>query len=97
MIENYDRCNNNAFNVGLSEANCTKLELAQIIQKFIPDLVITQNEFKKDLDQRNYMVSNHKLESMGWKPTFSLEDGIHELIEGYKLITKFKNKDFTNL
>jgi nucleoside-diphosphate-sugar epimerase len=97
MIENYDRCNNNAFNVGLTEANCTKLELAQIIQKFIPDLVIAQNEFKKDLDQRNYMVSNHKLESMGWKPTFSLEDGIHELIEGYKLITKFKNKDFTNL
>jgi nucleoside-diphosphate-sugar epimerase len=97
MIENYDRCNNNAFNVGLSEANCTKLELAQAIQKFVPDLVIVQNEFKKDFDQRNYMVSNHKLESMGWNPQFSLEDGIQELIEGYKLITKFKNKDFTNL
>jgi len=97
MIENYEKCNNNAFNVGLSEANCTKLELAQTIQKFIPDLVIVQNEFKKDLDQRNYMVSNSKLESMGWKPHFSLEDGIRELIEGYKLITKFKNKDFTNL
>lgn len=97
MIENYERCNNNAFNVGLSEANCTKLELAQAIQKFIPDLVIVQNDFKKDFDQRNYMVSNSKLESMGWKPEFSLEDGIQELIEGYKLITKFKNKDFTNL
>jgi len=97
MIENYDRCNNNAFNVGLSEANCTKLELAQAIQKYVPDLVIVQNEFKKDFDQRNYMVSNHKLESMGWNPQFSLEDGIQELIEGYKLITKFKNKDFTNL
>jgi nucleoside-diphosphate-sugar epimerase len=97
MIENYDRCNNNAFNVGLPEANCTKLELAQAIQKFVPDLVIVQNEFKKDFDQRNYMVSNHKLESMGWNPQFSLEDGIQELIEGYKLITKFKNKDFTNL
>ena len=97
MIENYERCNNNAFNVGLSEANCTKLELAQAIQKFVPDLVIVQNEFKKDFDQRNYMVSNSKLESMGWKPEFSLEDGIRELIEGYKLIAKFKNKDFTNL
>jgi nucleoside-diphosphate-sugar epimerase len=97
MIENYDRCNNNAFNVGLTEANCTKLELAQTIQKFIPDLVIVQNEFKKDFDQRNYMVSNNKLESMGWKPNFTLEDGIRELIDGYKLITKFRNKDFTNL
>jgi len=97
MIENYDKCNNNAFNVGLTEANCTKLELAQTIQKFIPDLVIVQNEFKQDFDQRNYMVSNAKLESKGWKPQFTLEDGIQELIQGYQLITKFKNKDFTNL
>ena len=97
MIENYNECNNNAFNVGLSSANCTKLELAEKIQKFIPDLVIVQNEFKKDFDQRNYMVSNSKLESKGWKPQFTLEDGIQELIQGYQLITKFKNKDFTNL
>jgi nucleoside-diphosphate-sugar epimerase len=97
MIENYDKCNNNAFNVGLTEANCTKLELAQTIQKFIPDLVIVENNFKQDFDQRNYMVSNAKLESKGWKPEFTLEDGIKELIQGYQLITKFKNKDFTNL
>ena len=97
MIENYDECNNNAFNVGLTEANCTKLELAQTIQKFVPDLVIVQNEFKQDLDQRNYMVSNAKLESKGWKPEFSLEDGIQELIMGYQLIRKSKDKDFTNL
>jgi len=97
MIENYDKCNNNAFNVGLTEANCTKLELANKIKQFIPDLVIVENNFKQDFDQRNYMVSNDKLESKGWRPQFSLEDGIKELIDGYKLITKFKNKDFTNL
>ena len=97
MIENYEKCNNNAFNVGLTSANCTKLELAHKIQKFIPDLVIVENNFKQDFDQRNYMVSNVKLESQGWIPTFTLEDGIEELISGYKLITKFKNKDFTNL
>ncbi len=55
MIENYSKCNNNAFNVGLTEANCTKLELAQTIQKSIPELVIVENEFKKDFDQRNYI------------------------------------------
>jgi nucleoside-diphosphate-sugar epimerase len=97
MIENYEKCNNNAFNVGLSSANLTKLELAQTIQKYVPELVIVQNEFKKDFDQRNYLVSNNKLESQGWLPIFSLEDGIQELIKGYQLITKFKNKDFTNL
>jgi nucleoside-diphosphate-sugar epimerase len=97
MIHNYEKCNNNAYNVGLTTANCTKLELAQKIQKFIPDLVIVENNFKQDFDQRNYMVSNSKLESLGWLPNFTLEDGINELISGYNLINKFKNKDFTNL
>jgi nucleoside-diphosphate-sugar epimerase len=97
MIENYEKCNNNAFNVGLTSANCTKLELAETIQKYIPDLVIVQNNFKQDFDQRNYIVSNAKLESQGWAPTFTLDNGIQELIKGYQLITKFKNKDFTNL
>ena len=97
MIENYEKCNNNAFNVGLTSANCTKLDLAKKIQKFIPDLVIVENNFKQDFDQRNYMVSNSKLESFGWQPAFTLEDGIQELIKGYQLINKFKNKDFTNL
>jgi nucleoside-diphosphate-sugar epimerase len=97
MIENYEKCNNNAFNVGLTSANCTKLELAQTIQKFVPDLVIVENNFKQDLDQRNYMVSNAKLENAGWVPTFTLEDGIKELIKGYQLIKKSKDKDFTNL
>jgi nucleoside-diphosphate-sugar epimerase len=97
MIENYFSCNNKAFNVGLSKANLTKHQLAETIQNFIPDLVIVQNEFKKDFDQRNYMVSNERLESQGWLPKFTLEDGIKELIKGYQLIKKFKNKDFTNL
>jgi nucleoside-diphosphate-sugar epimerase len=97
MIENYEKCNNNAFNVGLSSANCSKLVLAETIKKYIPELVIVQNDFKQDFDQRNYIVSNAKLESQGWLPTFTLENGIQELIKGYQLITKFKNKDFTNL
>ena len=71
--------------------------LCKKIQQFIPDLVIVENNFKQDFDQRNYRVSNEKLESQGWLPIFSLEDGIQELIKGYQLINKFKNKDFTNL
>jgi nucleoside-diphosphate-sugar epimerase len=97
MMENYEKCNNNAFNVGLTSANCTKLRLAQTIQTYVPDLVIVENDFKEDFDQRNYIVSNSKLENAGWVPTFTLEDGIKELIKGYQLIRKFKDKDFTNL
>jgi nucleoside-diphosphate-sugar epimerase len=97
MIKNYEKCNNQPYNVGLSSANLTKLELAQSIKKYVHDLVIVENEFKQDFDKRNYRVSNAKLESLGWSPLFSLDRGIKELILGYKLINKFKNKDFTNL
>jgi len=98
MLGNYFKgCNNNAFNVGLSEANLNKLQLAEAIKTLVPELVIVQNEFKKDLDQRNYRVSNDKLEALGWKPSFSLDQGIRELVNGYQQIIKYKNKDFTNL
>ena len=97
MVDNYDNCKNNAFNVGLSEANLNKFQLAEIIKNFVPELVIVQNEFKKDLDQRNYRVSNEKIEALGWKPDFSLTRGVEELINGYQQIIKYKNKDFTNL
>ena len=97
MIENYEECNNNAFNVGLTEANCSKKDLAEIIKTYIPNLTIVENNFKEDFDQRNYIVSNEKLENKGWKPEFTLNHGIKELIQGYQLINKFKNKDFTNL
>ncbi len=97
MIENYEECKNQAYNVGLSSANLTKLQLSEEIKKHVPYLVIIQNEFKKDFDQRNYMVSNKKLESKGWLPKYSIEDGIKELIQGFQIIKKFKDKDFTNL
>ena len=97
MIENYENCNGNCYNVGLSSANLTKYELAKLIQKYVPELVIVQNEFKKDFDQRNYMVSNAKLESMGWSPKYTLEDGIQELLVAYNSIKKTRNREFTNL
>jgi len=97
MIENYDICNNDSFNVGLSSANITKLGLAELIQKKIPELIIIENDFKKDFDQRNYRVSNEKLESFGWSANFTLEDGIDELIKGYNIIKNYDNKNFTNL
>lgn len=97
IINNYSSYNNNAFNVGLSSANLSKLQLAKIIKEYIPDLVIIENEYKKDFDQRNYIVSNSKIEATGWKPDFTINSGTEELIKGYKQIIKIKNKDFTNL
>jgi nucleoside-diphosphate-sugar epimerase len=96
-IENYDKMNNDVFNVGLSSANLSKLELAKKIKTHIPSLVIKEDDFKNDFDKRNYIVSNEKLESYGWNPKYDLDFGIKELIKSYKLIIKHNNRNFTNL
>ena len=96
-IENYDKLNNDVFNVGLSEANLSKIELAQSIKKHIPSLVIKQDDFKNDFDKRNYIVSNEKLEGHGWKPKYGIDYGVKELIKAYKMIIKHNNRNFTNL
>jgi len=97
IIEFYDKCKGHAFNVGLSTANLSKLELAETIKKYIPSLVIKQDDFKEDFDKRNYIVSNEKLEALGWKPIYDLDYGIKQLISAYKIVINKNNQNFTNL
>jgi len=97
VIENYDKCKGQAFNVGLSTANLSKLELAEKIKSHIPSLVIKQDDFKEDFDKRNYIVSNEKLEALGWKPIYDLDYGIKQLISAYKIVINKNNQNFTNL
>jgi nucleoside-diphosphate-sugar epimerase len=97
IIENYDKCKGQAFNVGLSTANLSKLELAEKIKSHIPSLVIKQDDFKEDFDKRNYIVSNEKLEALGWKPIYDLDYGIKQLMSAYKIVINKNNQNFTNL
>ena len=96
-IKNYDKLNGEVFNVGLSNANLNKMELAETIKMYFPNLVIIENEFGKDIDNRNYIVSNDKLESYGWEPIHSIDDGIVELKKAYKMVIADNNKKYTNL
>ena len=84
-IEN-KKTKNEIFNVGLSDTNISKLELCQRIKKFIPNLNIIESNFKKDPDQRNYIVSNAKIEKTGFKTQYSLDDGILSLIKTYNIL-----------
>jgi len=93
-IENYDKFRGEVFNVGLSNANLTKKELAEKIKEYIPDLKIILKDIYKDPDQRDYLVSNKKIENTGWMPNHSLDFGIQELIKAFTLIQK---KIYTNL
>jgi nucleoside-diphosphate-sugar epimerase len=83
----------NIYNVGLSSANVSKFELCENIKRYVPRFEIVEAAIGKDKDQRNYIVSNEKIEKAGFSPKYSLDDGIQELIKGYKMIknTKYGN------
>ena len=85
-IDNYEKMKNESYNVGLSNANLTKRELAEKIKEYIPELVIISSEVGKDPDKRDYIVSNDRIESLGWEPNHTIDDGIKELIKGYNII-----------
>lgn len=81
------------FNVGLDAANLSKEELALTVKKHIPDFYIHFSEIGSDPDKRNYIVSNQRLADAGFVARRSLDDGIVELLKGYKMLGrgKFKN------
>lgn len=95
-ITNFDSMRGNIYNVGLSDTNLTKLQLAERIQKFIPDFYIGLSDIRTDPDKRDYIVSNTKLEKTKWFAKYSLNDGIEELIKAYKILGPI-NQPYTNL
>ena len=96
MINNYDKCKGEIYNVGLSDANLNKEELVYKISEHIGDFSVSYSDYYEDPDKRDYIVSNEKIESRGWKPVFSLDYGIEELIKGYKIIINNDSSHFRN-
>lgn len=93
-LDNFTAMQNNAFNVGLSDANLSKMELCLEIQKQVPGFTIMEAPVGKDPDQRNYIVGNAKIEKTGFNPQISLPQGIGELIKGYQII---RRNQFSNV
>ena len=93
-LKNFDAMRGQIFNVGLSDANVSKKELCEHIQKHVQDFIFLEAPVGKDPDQRNYVVSNEKIESTGFEPMHSLVAGIAELVKGYTMI---KNSCYGNV
>ena len=92
-ILNFSKMKGEAFNVGLSSANLSKRELCETIKILVPELYIHSASIGEDPDKRDYIVSNEKLEALGWKSQVTLEDGIREIIAAYPMLKMngFKN------
>ena len=93
-IRNWETMKNSIYNVGLSAANLSKRELCARIKEHVPSFTVLESPVGSDVDKRDYMVSNAKIEATGWRPSYSLDDGIRELIQGYQMI---RNERYANV
>jgi nucleoside-diphosphate-sugar epimerase len=83
-IKNFSKMKGNVYNLGISSANITKLQLAKKIKKYYKKLRIKIIYGVKDPDQRDYFVSNRKIESLGFVARVSLDRGIKEMLYIFK-------------
>lgn len=93
-MDNFEKMQGRQYNCGLSDANLSKLELCAKIKEHIPAFTYIEAPVGTDPDKRNYIVSNERIESCGWRPSFTLDDGIEELIKVYTII---KNNKYSNI
>ena len=93
-VDNLDKVKGQIFNFGLSEANISKQQLCERIKNQLPDFTFQDAPLAKDPDQRNYIVSNKKIEAIGMKAKVTLDEGISELIKGLGM---FASYPYTNL
>lgn len=92
-MKNSGRMAGKAYNVGLDSANLSKGELALKVREQVPSLFIHFSEIGSDPDKRNYIVSNQRLREAGFEARRSLDDGIKELLKGFRMLPRsaFKN------
>ena len=81
-------------NIGLSDGNLSKKELGEKIQEHVPGFTFDEDAIGKDPDKRDYIVSNEKFEATGFKPQYSLDEGIREMIKGYRIL---QHANYANL
>lgn len=87
-LNNFEKMKNEPYNVGLSDANLSKWELCEEIKKQVPNFYFVEAKVGEDPDKRDYIVSNAKIEATGFKPEFSIQHGIAELIKGYQIVRR---------
>lgn len=85
-IANFEQMADQPYNVGLSDANLSKSELCERIKQAVPAFEYLEAAIGEDPDKRDYIVSNARIEATGWRPAHSLDDGIRELIKGFRMI-----------
>ena len=92
-IEHAEHMVGRPYNVGLDSANLSKEELALRVKHYVPNFYIHFSDIGTDPDRRNYIVSNQRLREAGFEARRTLDEGIQELLKGYRMMirTQFQN------
>jgi nucleoside-diphosphate-sugar epimerase len=85
-INRFEEMKDRPYNVGLDEANLSKLELCRVIQRIVPGFVFFEAPIGEDPDKRDYIVSNARIKATGFRPRWSLDAGIRELVKAYTML-----------
>lgn len=93
-LSHFDQVKGKPYNVGLEDANLSKLELCAVIKKHVPGFTYLEAPVGEDPDKRDYIVSNQRLLATGFRPQWDLDRGIRELIKGYTLL---RNSKYSNV
>ena len=93
-LTNFESMQGKPYNVGLSDANLSKLELCAAIKKQLPGFAYLEAPVGEDPDKRDYIVSNARFEATGFRPQVALSAGIGELIKGFTIL---RNSRFGNV
>jgi nucleoside-diphosphate-sugar epimerase len=93
-LNNFGTMKGKPYNVGLDDANLSKLELCAVIQKHLPKFVYLEAPIGEDPDKRDYIVSNARIAGTGFKPEWDLDRGIRELIKGFTIL---RNSLYSNI
>jgi nucleoside-diphosphate-sugar epimerase len=93
-LNNFENMRGRPYNVGLDDANLSKIELCEVIKKHLPKFVYLEAPVGEDPDKRDYIVSNARVLGTGYKPEWGLDRGIEELIKGFTIL---KNSLYSNI
>lgn len=87
-LDQFDAMKDRPYNVGLDDANLSKKELCEVIQRHLPSFVYFDAPIGKDPDKRDYIVSNARIRATGYTPGWGLDAGIRELMKTYQIVRR---------
>jgi len=89
-IKNFENMKGQIFNLGDDSLVTSKREIINLILKYKPDILVEYDKDFTDPEGRTYRISFQKIQKLGYRASFGIEDGIKELVNYYQKLLEEK-------